>query len=550
MLKRKLPKKGRIIKTRCPNCEKKGRDRKGDNLAIYSDGHGYCFSCGFYLDKNSNLDYNVYYVKNRDSILLCDNESQCCNVTLDSNVVQGTMYTYQYLEDRGVTKDTMSFFEVATKVAEDGAPISRAFDFGSYVSVRTLPKKFHVVGDDSDVKLFGQSKFNPGEMKDITICEGPEDAMSLYQTLGKNHAVVSVRSASLARIDCAREYNYINSFDRIYICFDNDPPGLEASREVASLFDVNKVYFVKLEKWKDANEALLDNPVSLKHVWQNARRYEPAGVVSELNDLKAILSREDAATVAEYPFPTLSGMTYGMRLGELVLVTALEKIGKTEFLRSIEYNLLKTTQHRLGIIHLEEQEKRCVQGLVGYHLARPVHLPDSGVSLAEQERALESLVGETSRLNIYSRFGSNDPNDVLSLIRYLAGSAQCKFIFLDHLTMLVSGMETDDERRKLDYLSTQLARMTRDLNFTLFLVSHVNDEGQTRGSRMPSKLCDLEIYLSRDKEAFEASARNKTNIMVRNNRFAGATGPAGTLVFDRTTWTLKEEVANEENKVF
>ena len=31
----------------CPHCAKLGRDRNGDNLAVYSDGSTYCFSCGF-----------------------------------------------------------------------------------------------------------------------------------------------------------------------------------------------------------------------------------------------------------------------------------------------------------------------------------------------------------------------------------------------------------------------------------------------------------------------------------------------------------------------
>lgn len=33
---------------KCPECSKHGRDRTGDNLAIYADGGAYCFSCGYY----------------------------------------------------------------------------------------------------------------------------------------------------------------------------------------------------------------------------------------------------------------------------------------------------------------------------------------------------------------------------------------------------------------------------------------------------------------------------------------------------------------------
>lgn len=42
-----------IGKTRCPSCMSKGKDRHHDNLILYSDGGGYCFSCGY--TQRSNL---------------------------------------------------------------------------------------------------------------------------------------------------------------------------------------------------------------------------------------------------------------------------------------------------------------------------------------------------------------------------------------------------------------------------------------------------------------------------------------------------------------
>ena len=36
-----------LYHTRCPECAKLGKDNHGDNLATYSDGSFYCFSCGY-----------------------------------------------------------------------------------------------------------------------------------------------------------------------------------------------------------------------------------------------------------------------------------------------------------------------------------------------------------------------------------------------------------------------------------------------------------------------------------------------------------------------
>jgi len=35
-----------LYKTRCPACAAQGKDKSGDNLGVYSDGHTYCYSCG------------------------------------------------------------------------------------------------------------------------------------------------------------------------------------------------------------------------------------------------------------------------------------------------------------------------------------------------------------------------------------------------------------------------------------------------------------------------------------------------------------------------
>lgn len=43
-----------LIKTeQCPRCYNEGRDRSGDNLGVYSDGHKYCFRCELYVPSNS-----------------------------------------------------------------------------------------------------------------------------------------------------------------------------------------------------------------------------------------------------------------------------------------------------------------------------------------------------------------------------------------------------------------------------------------------------------------------------------------------------------------
>lgn len=58
----------RLYQTECPNCRSKGKDKHKDNLAVYDDGHTYCFSCGTYTPGNIiskiNKQKQNKYIKN------------------------------------------------------------------------------------------------------------------------------------------------------------------------------------------------------------------------------------------------------------------------------------------------------------------------------------------------------------------------------------------------------------------------------------------------------------------------------------------------------
>lgn len=38
-----------VSQEQCPKCKELGKDRNGDNLAVYSDGHKWCYSCGYHV---------------------------------------------------------------------------------------------------------------------------------------------------------------------------------------------------------------------------------------------------------------------------------------------------------------------------------------------------------------------------------------------------------------------------------------------------------------------------------------------------------------------
>jgi twinkle protein len=436
---------------------------------------------------------------------------------------------------RGLTKDTLDKYSVVFTDKEVIFPYSK--DANKHRSLSN--KSFYSSGPISDSPLFGKSLFPNG--KYITITEGEFDAMSVYQMTGSKYPAISIRGSSSGKMDCKKEFKYLNSFERIYLCFDSDEPGQKAVAEVASLFNPNKVYHVKLNHFKDANDYLVNDAAHLfSSDWWNARPYLPTGIVGDYSSIEDILNTESAKPIATYPYHKLQDMTYGIRSGEVNLFTAQEKVGKTEVMKSLEYHLLTTTDLNIGIIHLEEPEKRTIQGLVGYDLKAPIHLPDHSISTKDTVDTFKKITKRDNRCFLYKHFGSDDPQVILDTIRYLVVACECKVVFLDHITMLVTGFKNEDERKTLDHVSTHLAMMTKELDFTLFLVSHVNDDGKTRGSRNISKIADLIVHMERDIEAESISVRNKTQLLIKGNRYAGLSGPSSTLWFDPSTFTYTE----------
>lgn len=495
-----------------------------DAYCLWEDGHGHCFSCGYHKHPSS-----------------------------EENLEE--TFTYEHLPWRGITKETMKFFDVKTKIDSEGRPIELEFTYpNTSLKFRDLAKKdFRTKGEINKAGLFGYNKFSAGGAKYVTITEGELDALSLWQVLSSNGnaPVVSVQSASTAARDAALCRSWLNSYERIYLAFDNDEAGREATRNVAKLFDYNKVFVVKFTKRKDANDYLSHGEQDeLKRIWWNAKKYLPDTVISSFHEFDKIL-REPVKAGVSYPFPTLTHMTYGIRTGESVLLTAQEGVGKTEIMHTIEHHLLKETNDAIAAIYLEEPKRRHLQALAGIELGKPVHLPDCDTEPDEVASALTSLVRDDDRLHLYSHFGSNDPEDLLDTIRFLVSARSCKYVLFDHVTMAVSGLAGEDERRALDYLSTRLEMMVKELDFSLIFVSHVNDNGQTRGSRNIAKIADIRIDATRDLTADDDRLRHTIDLTVSKNRFSGNTGKAGDLIFNPMTYTLSEDLgyANDNQQV-
>ena len=489
----------------CPHCT------SSDAYTEYDSGVIECYSCGFKGRKENKMQYDDVRV-------------------------------YPH---RGLKEKTLRFYGTTTAF-EGESPKVTAFSYPDKAfKYRDMEhKKFHTSKPFSNYALFGMDKFDKGSKESITITEGEYDAMSIWQASGGYTAAVSISGASAAHKTCVQNFDYINSFDKIILALDNDEPGQQAKEKIMALFDPKKIYTIDFLRHKDANEYLQNNEEGkLYEVWKGHHKDIPKGIIHRFDDIKAALARNTADRISDYPWNHLNDALRGIHKGEFILFKGLEGIGKTEVLRAIEYHILKHTKEKLGIIRLEETYGDTVRGIATYELQAPAMMEDSGFTDEDVMDAYTKAVdGDDERLFIQSSFDTDDPDAIINNIRFLVSGGGCSVIVLDHLSMLVTGLEDDDVRKKLDYICTRLKKMCIMHNFCLISVIHVNDNGQTRDSRYPPKIANSVIHLERDVRSPDPQMRRQTHLIVEKGRGQGTkTGPVGSVFYDNDdSWTLKE----------
>ena len=134
----------------------------------------------------------------------------------------------------------------------------------------------------------------------------------------------------------------------------------------------------------------------------------------------------------------------------------------------------------------------------------------------------------------------------------MAKSLDCKWIFLDHLSILVSGQDEGDERKSIDILMTKLRSLVEQTGIGMLLVSHLrrpagdrgHEDGKEitlshlRGSASIAQLSD--ICLGVERSVSDQTNGKKTIVRILKNRFAGITGIGTTIEYNSDTGRLLE----------
>lgn len=501
----------------CPACG------SHDALTIYEDGHSYCFSC------------NTYFRSDKEEKKLSSGLKKQGLIDLQDMVVSP-------LPKRKLTKQTCAKYGYFTSMAH-GQPVQVAcyYDDDNKLlgqKIRYADKTFEARGSFSE-RFFGQHLFQGGGKK-LVVTEGEIDCLTVSQVQGNKYPVVSIPTgaASAAKVFRAN-FNWLESFEEVIVMFDMDDAGRKAVKAVSGILSPNKLKIAWLP-CKDPNECLQEGKADavVKAVWE-AKTYTPADIIKG-DELWEVLSKHEESM--NYPLPwdiPLQNMTDGLRKGELVVITAGTGIGKTTFVRQLAYHLGTECYCKVGMLMLEENVKHTANGLVCLKLGKPAHRP---IIDSEYKKAFEDIM---DNFVFYNHFGSIECEDLLQTIRYMVTGEQVDFVVLDHISIAISGLHIENERKATDVLMTKLRSLVEETGVGMLVVSHLRrtdgtpaEEGgalslsHLRGSQAISQLSDAVWGLERNQQD-EGMKKNLVRVRVLKNRYSGDTGIAGYLAYDK-----------------
>ncbi len=524
-------------------------------------------------------------------------------------------YPFADVEDRGIRQETCKRYGIRAGLSERDGDTVEAYYFPSFNSkgkivgfmkqdiTKGKEEKGHwsAIGSVSiNNKLFGQDVAEGLNRKkgNLIITEGQWDAVSVYQSIvdsvkntkyeGMEPFVVSIPLGTANAVEAIlHNEDMVKQFTSLTIYFDDDYctpkekqrgilKGHEAREAVANALVGSSISLFTVspdDGFKDASDYMQAGKSEelAKLVQFYKRPYSAEKIVhaSEISLEELLEPRPEGIYVNQ--FPKLMDKIHGFRTRELTVLTAPSNAGKSTVL-SFFANAFVEAGEKVGMIYLEETNKETLQRIVASKLKvnylKFKDKPLECASMQDIEKAYNEVI-ENDSLVMLGHFGSMPVTELMNKIKHMHLVEGCKYILLDHLSMVISGLETDNERKQLDLVMTELAAFCAANEVSVIAVSHINRSGADQfkapkgqedqpywvrvtkeSMRGSSSLEQLSfIVLGLEPQVMPDRSRGNVRITVLKNRPWGYLGVCDEFKIDEDTWDVvlaQDEIAGVE----
>lgn len=474
---------------------------------------------------------------------------------LKIKVEEPTDAVTKYLHSRGFTDATIKHFRIGS---QNGDTIIFPYYRGEelvHVKYRSIKEKKFWASKDTELILFNRDNI---ERDDLIIAEGCFDAAALHQY---GIEAVSVPNGAASRDWVDSEWDYLETFKMIYICFDSDPAGVQGARDLA----------IRLGEWrcksvtfpfKDANECLMNsvNSDTMKGCFLNAADFSPETLVSPLyfeEKIQELFAQGKEMFGTKTPWKQVDSILKGWRDGELTVWSGKSGAGKSTILNQVFIDLGEKGV-KSCIYSGEMSPERYLRWAVIQYQENDAPHP------AKIHTALEWMSNKIYILNITSGI---EPEKLLSDFEFAARRYGVKHFIIDSL-MKIHFSAQDEYRQQHDFIN-KVVGFAQKHKVHIHLVAHPRkterDDDQpgkvdVKGTSHITDLADNVIVLHRtsqdtkdkiakknaDPKTKEKSISSDMLFCIKKNREFGIEGNV-TMLFNEQTKKFRGMVPGKED---
>jgi len=445
----------------------------------------------------------------------------------------------QYMENRGFTEETIKYFNIGQN---NGTVMIPYYKNGELVNVkyREIRDKKMWNEKDAEPTLFNRDNIKTNE---LVITEGEFDCMALHQ-LGIPAVSVPNGVSDFRWIET--EWNWLERFTTIFICFDNDAAGQRGVFELVKKLGAWRCRSVTLP-FKDANECLIKG-VMKKQVFDciaGSSEYPPSSLVSTgdfIDEVTELFHSPDRLAGTPTAWKKLNTLIKGWRPSELTIWSGRNGSGKSTILNQHVLDLADKGI-RSCIASLEMPPARYLRWAVMQH---------TGKAYPDDHEINDALSWMNGKIYIVNTTEEINPSELFNIFEYATRRYDVKHFVIDSL-MRVSFPQRDALKEHKAFVS-QLLSFVKKFNCHIHLVAHPRKGA--KDSDKPGKvdvmgtghITDLAhnvliMWRPDDEEKEEGKKRNKpvsdAVLFLRKNREFGLEGGIK-LYFDPETKKFSE----------
>ena len=478
--------------------------------------------------KKKNLSSWTYEGKNFTKCMTsgCDNKQTNSSESFISNI--NLDFRFPETSYRGISSKTCEFLGI--KIAEIGENLIVSYDHnnldGSFSLKRRYPGKvFDWKNKIPETSMFALDKCVDFNLP-LIITEGNEDCATLWD-LG--YQAASLLSAGTEKSDIELSIDYINNFNEVWLCIEQDKAGKRVCENLKHLLAHKSLRQIDLSPRKDANEWIRDdildlypNRDTLKNKILDSNEIVPNGIIFGYQ-LDRTMYREVPPPAFDFFCKGLNDSLHGLERGCIYALYAGSTTGKSTWLRHQAYFLReKYPDIKVAMMFFEESQRITPQALIA--LDNKIALGDlkrDPTILSEEKfnQSWDKLINNDKLMFIDKNF-KKDAEHLVQYIKYLVKVKHYDVIIIDHISYIIGRTvaSKQGERKDIDKLIYDLQDLATELNCVIIYASHITDK-DGKDSWDTGKVPDLysgrgSKVLTQAPDGIIALSRNNTDLFL------------------------------------